>query len=612
MTSAVTLDSLRQAIQAQPITLASICKNPWFVNIVGGLIAAAVLAVLGLLVRLFRQKRKQDYLVSAKRFYREENELRHKHTEFQEIRVEGGVERRVLDELGQLLHGNDRVLVLSGICGMGKSRLLLELGHRMRNLKFVNTCSQWNYDQLARGVDAHIKSRQVLALDDAHEHLELLSRLLDVCVNRAVRLIAAGRYENQLRAAIERSRVTACFVLLGAMDNPAEIVTKDPELARQINQIAQGNPAVAVMAFDHYLRTNTLHGIKDSFGLMQRVLAELVEAGSKAGAEQPQQFLAEMAIRMGLGEDDEALRRNMAMVAEVKKMRHIVVEEKGRNRFYRIYPDMLRDFIVRVTYFSADEILPVFDQMLARLPLNNVDSVITMLGLLQREHESATAFKRACARVLDMVRVKAAADQKVRIEAGCVAYAAFGHYQFVTEYLGDFCAGAETLDSTYYLGRAGDFYQATGQPDRARACYQKALGIATAAQDKKEMAIYLHNLGMIAQDQGNYPEARRLYEESLKLERELGDKSGIAKTLGQLGKLAEQEKDDATAARNYLYALTIFTLLNSPNAAIAKNDVARVRQRLGDERLSQIVAEVKNELAKQGIDGSSLDKELET
>jgi len=117
---------------------------------------------------------------------------------------------------------------------------------------------------------------------------------------------------------------------------------------------------------------------------------------------------------------------------------------------------------------------------------------------------------------------------------------------------------------------------------------------------------------MIAQDQGNYPEARRLYEESLKLKRELGDKSGIAKTLGQLGKLAEQEKDDATAARNYLYALTIFTLLNSPNAAIAKNDVARVRQRLGDERLSQIVAEVKNELAKQGIDGSSLDKELET
>ncbi|OPY52825.1 MAG: photosystem I assembly protein Ycf3 [Methanosaeta sp. PtaU1.Bin112] len=88
---------------------------------------------------------------------------------------------------------------------------------------------------------------------------------------------------------------------------------------------------------------------------------------------------------------------------------------------------------------------------------------------------------------------------------------------------------------------------------------------------------------MIHQDQGNYPEAVKLYEQSLEIKKDLGDKSGIARSLGQMGRIKEESKDFEGALDDYVTALSLFEELHDPNREIAKKDIARLRETMGEE-----------------------------
>ncbi|HEX8181438.1 MAG TPA: tetratricopeptide repeat protein [Pyrinomonadaceae bacterium] len=159
-------------------------------------------------------------------------------------------------------------------------------------------------------------------------------------------------------------------------------------------------------------------------------------------------------------------------------------------------------------------------------------------------------------------------------------------------------------------------YQNRGELTQARRLYDESLTIAKKLGDQRGIAITLHQLAMLAQAQGELTEARRLYDESLTIEKKLGNQSGIAYTLGQLGiiafgqgewkeakqyyeqtleisqtlgdqrsiaialhqlgLLAEAEGDRAEAARLLRAALSIFERLKSPDADLARADLARV------------------------------------
>ena len=110
--------------------------------------------------------------------------------------------------------------------------------------------------------------------------------------------------------------------------------------------------------------------------------------------------------------------------------------------------------------------------------------------------------------------------------------------------------------------------------------------------DKSGIAITLHQLGMIHQDQGNYKEALKKYEQSLKIREELGDKHGIASSLHQLGRINEEQKDYRQAMERYLVALSMFEELRSPDAAIAANNLARLRDKMGEKEFEKAWKEI--------------------
>ena len=160
----------------------------------------------------------------------------------------------------------------------------------------------------------------------------------------------------------------------------------------------------------------------------------------------------------------------------------------------------------------------------------------------------------------------------------------------IAQELGDKAGIAQTLHQLAMLA------QDQGDLAEARKLYDESLALNHELGNKSGIAYTLHQLGTLAHDQGDLAEARRLYDQSLAIAQELGDKSGIATALGQLGRLAEAEKDDRTALKNYLTALAIFEELKSPYRDLAQKDIARMRERLGDEAFKKLHDEVVAEL----------------
>ncbi|MDF0593777.1 tetratricopeptide repeat protein [Methanotrichaceae archaeon M04Ac] len=107
------------------------------------------------------------------------------------------------------------------------------------------------------------------------------------------------------------------------------------------------------------------------------------------------------------------------------------------------------------------------------------------------------------------------------------------------------------------LHQLGILAQDTGDIDEARRLYGDSLKIAQELGYKSGVAKSLGQLGMLAQDTGDIDEARRLYSDSLKTFQELGDKDGVAKSLGQLGMLAQGTGDIIEARRLYAESLKI-------------------------------------------------------
>ena len=144
----------------------------------------------------------------------------------------------------------------------------------------------------------------------------------------------------------------------------------------------------------------------------------------------------------------------------------------------------------------------------------------------------------------------------------------------------------------YTLGQLGNVHYDQGNYPEAQKNYEEVLKLSIELGDRSSISITFHQLGMIHQDQGNYKEAVKKYEQSLKIKQELGDKSGIASTLHQLGMINEEQKDYREAMRKYLTAFSIFKELGSPNAKIAEESLARLREKMGEKAFEKTWKEI--------------------
>jgi len=135
----------------------------------------------------------------------------------------------------------------------------------------------------------------------------------------------------------------------------------------------------------------------------------------------------------------------------------------------------------------------------------------------------------------------------------------------------------EAVSLAYDLNR---LFERSGHWADRRRGLEAGIEAAREGEKRRDEAGLAHNLGMLAQAQGDYAEARRLYQESLDIEQQLGNRAGVAQTLHQLGMLAGEDGDLEGAERLFAESLATLEALGSPDAAVARRSLERVRERL--------------------------------
>jgi tetratricopeptide (TPR) repeat protein len=109
----------------------------------------------------------------------------------------------------------------------------------------------------------------------------------------------------------------------------------------------------------------------------------------------------------------------------------------------------------------------------------------------------------------------------------------------------------EKKDRAIWLHEMGMVLGHLGEPLEAKSWYEQSLKINKELGNKSGIAITLHQLGNIAYLQGDYKEARSKYEEAKEAFEELGGKGHVAAVLHQLGMIAQQQGDYEEARKLY-------------------------------------------------------------
>jgi tetratricopeptide (TPR) repeat protein len=125
----------------------------------------------------------------------------------------------------------------------------------------------------------------------------------------------------------------------------------------------------------------------------------------------------------------------------------------------------------------------------------------------------------------------------------------------------------------------GTMLVAADKLDEAHGYFSDSLGLATTVGDKTLIASAESNLGLVASLRGNYSEAESHFQKSQSIRQELGDKLGIAKNLNHLGKIREAKGRYEEAASLYEESLSLLRVLGAPEAAIALDNLNRVKGR---------------------------------
>jgi len=573
-------------------------------------------------------------LIDYKSFYGNELKTYHIYS-FVKKRLENHeqeiTENKVFDKINEFLKSRNSFLAICGEAGMGKSRILIELAKNNKKIKFINLQGfKENLNSLEDGLKTCLKEKTILALDNYQDYPALFSKLLDTFHQYKPKIIASSRNYSSLKEKLDERRFTYQFLNLGKMENVSDLVPS-PEIKDKINAISEGNPATAIMAYEHWKKTDTLIGIDDKFDLMNSILRDL-QAKFSFDVCVP---LAEIAILRGVKINSEKAQTHYKIIDKLKEMKHITEEGTGTGKIYKIVPDRLADFIIESAYFRQQLISPYYIELLQDIKNPEFLDISTSLSILNTQKEREI-FSDACTFLLKEIKARKDVSPEIILELGFQTYDTFGSSQLITENLGEFWEEALKIKKVNYINRAGNFLYVTGKTEEAEKYWTEGLGIARKEEDrsgeagllyniailkqyqenykeamgiyeesmkiseesgdKKGMATTIHQMGIIQYQQGNFKEAMEFYSDSMKIKEELGDKQGIATLLSQMGRLFEKKDNMKNAVFSYMLALKIFDELNSPDKELAKKEVDRIKNYLGEEDFNKILLEIGKKL----------------
>ena len=266
---------------------------------------------------------------------------------------------------------NQRLFILSGIGGSGKSRFLREISGR----KFLGKKTKWNPVFLSR-IPEDIEEKlsdlpvpTILILDEAEKESNYRRLFTWVLHAESVKLVVASRplTVKQLRDAAIASYIESDQIEVGKMPDKlsvenarklADSILKEIETNRfQLVEACSGHPLL-IVAVCYLIRENKLESkyLVDSQNLWDDVYKKIIQDICPPSSESNRlrRLLNLIALLSPLQFDDE-VRDSLMRMLKVDRtglnelmselLDQGVVVERSRNQ-YRIYPDILGEFIL--------------------------------------------------------------------------------------------------------------------------------------------------------------------------------------------------------------------------------------------------------------------------
>lgn len=297
------------------------------------------------------------------------------------------------------------VLVLSGLPGFGKTKLLLEAARKIEStssteLRFVRP--------EAESIESHFseldpKDNYLLVLDDAHDfgHFrQLLGLLVSPEFKDSLRVVLATHpwAQDNLKSEFERLGHTCETLRLNPLTNaevdqlvqhPALGITNS-EARSAIVSISEGNPLIAITAAGFWKEAGSLAGLtRNQF--LSAYFSKVLERALKDKSEQAHLVLAILAATggltlgepnvraaltnvVGLSEGDlESLLDQLGSVSLVKRTWHGV----------RVIPDLFAEHIMFDSFFSDGHKCDFTEKVIAPFFVHSGDKIFRSLAVAE-------------------------------------------------------------------------------------------------------------------------------------------------------------------------------------------------------------------------------------
>jgi tetratricopeptide (TPR) repeat protein len=162
------------------------------------------------------------------------------------------------------------------------------------------------------------------------------------------------------------------------------------------------------------------------------------------------------------------------------------------------------------------------------------------------------------------------------------AYSSLGEYRRAIEYHEQALAIAEEIGDrrgeSASLGGLGDAYSSLGEYRRAIEYHVVALDTSREIGDRRGEAKDLSGLGSVFYNLEDYEHAREYYKQVHAITQEIGDRLGEAHSLSSLAFCFDSINDRPQAIAHAQAALEILTAIESPNAQIIHDLLAKWQQ----------------------------------
>ncbi|HUP18587.1 MAG TPA: tetratricopeptide repeat protein [Gemmatimonadota bacterium] len=147
----------------------------------------------------------------------------------------------------------------------------------------------------------------------------------------------------------------------------------------------------------------------------------------------------------------------------------------------------------------------------------------------------------------------------------------------------DWLESRDPVSGLRLAGHLWRFWEVRGHLSEGRRRLASLLEAAPAVDDGKLRLKALYAAGILADAQGDYDGAREHFERSLAAYREAGDRWGVANALNNMGVVALRHGDYATAHELYTRSVSLWRKLgNDAAVALALNNLGNVARLRGD------------------------------